>query len=597
MKNRFWIFMLGITILSLLFSVIFGSEIPWGNIKATCFSWPLAKVILYDISVGVFSSMVLVWCIDRIQLNMSEKEESKRRLIFYNKISPLLEEYYNFYLFLYIATRNTPVSPTSAVLKSLYQCKDELLKQVYDTEPFYKDGYYGDSVKWDLHMNFMQQHSDDPDAMKSTMEMSTSLPWYHCWNIEATKIYNGLSQVEKDFPTFIPNDLLEQIDNLLSLVQTQTNIVSFVEMRSLTPCIKEKVGIPMLPTKMFVDAYKLDETLRVLDVIMAYIENDSSIKLRERNLEFFNNRNTSPILGQACDKIPAKENANQQGKLFMKKIKNNENNKKRVSKAKHIFNAIFTNRPFQLSILCIGFFLISPVVNWAIKTDAFIFPNFLGFVTSENESSWIGFFGAIIGGVITLIGVAWTIKDQNKKRAEDIKDMSRPIIVSTKCDYEKLKNIMNDTSGTKVIECILPIKNAGKGILYNPALYNIDCKIDDVVIESVNPNIPILSHLDVNDSAQYDILTLLSPEILTILYDRLKGRGNTLTMKMYLYVGGNDMYGRTTITELRYCLDITFDSAQKIDLGLPMGNLTSRVLFEKKEIERVLKNRNYKYSL
>ena len=318
MKNKFWIFMLGITILSLLFSVIFGSEIPWGNIKATCFSWPLAKVILYDISVGVFSSMVLVWCIDRIQLNMSEKEESKRRLIFYNKISPLLEEYYNFYLFLYIATRNTPVSPTSAVLKSLYQCKDELLKQVYDTEPFYKDGYYGDSVKWDLHMNFMQQHSDDPDAMKSTMEMSTSLPWYHCWNIEATKIYNGLSQVEKDFPTFIPNDLLEQIDNLLSLVQTQTNIVSFVEMRSLKPCIKEKVGIPMLPTKMFVDAYKIDETLRVLDVIMAYIENDSSIKLRERNLEFFNNRNTSPILGQACDKIPAKENANQQGKLSLK---------------------------------------------------------------------------------------------------------------------------------------------------------------------------------------------------------------------------------------------------------------------------------------
>ena len=186
-----------------------------------------------------------------------------------------------------------------------------MIKQLYDTNPFYKDGYYGDSAKWDLQMNLMQQHSDDPEAMKKIMEMSTSLPWYQCWNIEATKIYNGLSQVERDFPTFFPNELLEQIDNLLSLVQAQTNIVNFVEMRSLTPRIKEEFGIPMLPTEMFVDAYKIEETLRVLDVIMAYIENDSSKKLRERSLEFFNDRNTSPTIGHTCDKKTFMENANQ----------------------------------------------------------------------------------------------------------------------------------------------------------------------------------------------------------------------------------------------------------------------------------------------
>lgn len=273
------------------------------------------------------------------------------------------------------------------------------------------------------------------------------------------------------------------------------------------------------------------------------------------------------------------------------------NNKRRTLKVKQIVYAIFANRLFKISVLCIGFFLISPVVNWAINTEAFIFPRFFGFVTSENESSWISFFGAIIGGVITLMGVAWTIIDQNKKRAEDMKDMSRPTIVSTKCDYEKEKNIKNDTSGTKVIECILPIKNAGNGILYNPTLYNIACKIDGILIESVNPDIPILSYLDVNESSQYDIMILLNPEMLQRLYDRLKGRGNTLTMKMILHVGGNDMYGRTMVTELLYCLDITFDSAKEIDLGIPTGNLTSRVLFDKNEIELVLKNRNYKYSL
>lgn len=272
------------------------------------------------------------------------------------------------------------------------------------------------------------------------------------------------------------------------------------------------------------------------------------------------------------------------------------NNKKQIFEVKRIMNAVSANGIFRISILCIFFFLISPIVNWIIKTEAFIFPQFFGFVTSENESSWIGFFGAIIGGVITLMGVAWTIIDQNKKRAEDLKDMSRPIIVSTKCDYEKVKNIKNDTSGAKVIECILPIKNAGNGILYNPTLYNIECKIDDVTIESVNPSIPILSHLDINDSAQYGIMILLNPEKLKKLYDRLKGRGNTLIMKMSLYVGGNDMYGRTAITELLYCLDITFDSEKEIDLGIPTGNLTSKVLFDKKKIAQIVNNRNHRYS-
>ena len=278
--------------------------------------------------------------------------------------------------------------------------------------------------------------------------------------------------------------------------------------------------------------------------------------------------------------------------------------KKRIHKVKRIANTvkrlvitIFTSGLFKALILCLAFFLIAPIVNWIIKLEALIFPKFFNFITSENESAWIGFLGAIIGGAITLIGVAWTIIDQNKKRAEDMKDMSRPIIVSTKCDYEKIKNIKNDTSGTKIIECILPVKNAGRGMLYNPTLYNIECKIDNVLIESFSLSIPRVSHLDISDSLQYDIMITLNPEMLQNLYDRLKGRGNTLTMKMTVHIGGNDMYGRTVITELLYSLNITFDSPQEIDLGITTGNLTSKVLFDKKEIERVKRSRNYKFSI
>ncbi len=35
---------------------------------------------------------------------------------------------------------------------------------------------------------------------------------------------------------------------------------------------------------------------------MAYIEKDSSKKLRERTLDFFNNRNACPKIGYSCEK-------------------------------------------------------------------------------------------------------------------------------------------------------------------------------------------------------------------------------------------------------------------------------------------------------
>lgn len=303
------------------------------------------------------------------------------------------------------------------------------------------------------------------------------------------------------------------------------------------------------------------------------------------------------MLYQPCGKIRVVFILNvikkQRGKVFMKKFISKI--KRVVLQVKHILNSIISSKVFKALILCIAFLLIPPVVNWTIRAEAPIFPSFFNFITSENESAWIGFLGAIIGGAITLIGVAWTIIDQNKKRAEDIKDMSRPIIVSTKCDYEKVKNIKNDTSGTKIIECILPVKNAGSGMLYNPNLYNIVCKIDDVLIESVNLSIPMASHLDINDSLRYDVMVSIKPEMLQKLYARLKGRGNTLILNMVLHIGGDDMYGRTTITELVYRLNIIFASEKEIELGITTGNLTSKVIFSKKDIDRVKRNRNYKY--
>ena len=56
-----------------------------------------------------------------------------------------------------------------------------------------------------------------------------------------------------------------------------------------------------MPVDFFIEAYQVEELLRILDEIMVYIENDSTIKLRARELKFFNERNVCPLIGHSCD--------------------------------------------------------------------------------------------------------------------------------------------------------------------------------------------------------------------------------------------------------------------------------------------------------
>ena len=300
MDKNFWRNMKIITLLTLILTLILGSDIPWKELQTICFSWAIAKNILYDISVGIFSSMILVWCIDRIQLSETERNETKQRLILYNKLAPILTKYYEFYLYLYIATRNKPVKNNDNVLESLYYCKEEFITQIYNTNPFYKDGYYGDSTKLKLQMTLMDANSGDPHALEQIKKMSINLPWYKCWCKDGTEFYNNISQIERDYISLFPNELLELLDRLLDIVGAQRYIDEFVEGKKLLEFSPRDIPMPQLPTDFFINAYKMEEVLMLLDEIMRYIENDSEIRLRKRELKFFNERNVCPSIGYSC---------------------------------------------------------------------------------------------------------------------------------------------------------------------------------------------------------------------------------------------------------------------------------------------------------
>ena len=210
--------------------ILFKSEIDFKNITMNHFSIDITKEILYDVSVGIFSAMILVWLIDEMSVRNEKREEKKRHLLVCRKLKPILNEYYEFYLKLYIATRKNAVLSNDKVLKSINSCKDQFIQQIREAEPFYKPGFYGDADKFSIQIRMMMNNAGNPEEI---MKMDTSLPWYQCWCKDSISFYDGVEQIEKMFIDFFPSDLINDLDELLELVKPLKGMVDFVEMKAL----------------------------------------------------------------------------------------------------------------------------------------------------------------------------------------------------------------------------------------------------------------------------------------------------------------------------------------------------------------------------
>ena len=98
-KIFFWLKIL-ITIGSGIGTVIIKSNIDWKHIFNNYFDLLLCKEIGYDLCVGIFSAMILVWFIDEINERIQNKENKKAnrilqqyieryKLFFYCVVTPI----------------------------------------------------------------------------------------------------------------------------------------------------------------------------------------------------------------------------------------------------------------------------------------------------------------------------------------------------------------------------------------------------------------------------------------------------------------------------------------------------------------------------
>ena len=251
---------------------------------------------------------------------------------------------------------------------------------------------------------------------------------------------------------------------------------------------------------------------------------------------------------------------------------------------------------FYIFLLGILWIVVPPFVSWMLKNDPLILPDFFGFVNSRNFDAWVGFYGNIIGGVITLIGVAWTIIDQNKKREMNMKDAFKPILIATSCTYEKIKDIKNE-KGSKVFECCIEYKNVGNGVLYNPAVIDVQYSIDNKEYGKLHMDLSVNNCIDIGSTASNTVMLELNPQVLNNILNDLKGRGDTVPLQITMYVGGKDMFGRDVVTKLFYESELILFSTDDIHLPLHGGTLTSKILFSSEEVKNIVLNASNKYNV
>jgi len=136
-----------LTILSLIGVILGKSTIDWHNILNNHIIYSYVKEICYDICVGIFSTMILVWFIDHINEYIQEKkskdDEAKKIKCFDRLLQLYIERYEIFY---YCVV--TPVSQrdyNNLLIPEEFKLKD--MKDLYNSTLLMSEGMFDTAIE------------------------------------------------------------------------------------------------------------------------------------------------------------------------------------------------------------------------------------------------------------------------------------------------------------------------------------------------------------------------------------------------------------------------------------------------------------------
>mgnify|MGYP004569890979 CR=1 FL=1 len=145
-KNFFW-WKIILTVISFILIILTKSNIDFRNITNNYFDIILAKEIAYDLSIGIFSALVLVWFIDEINDNIQEKIAEKKEVDAIMRADKIIQQYIKHYEKFYYCV-STPIGKrnfNNMILSVDFTLKD--IRDLYKTTTLMNDDLFTSSIE------------------------------------------------------------------------------------------------------------------------------------------------------------------------------------------------------------------------------------------------------------------------------------------------------------------------------------------------------------------------------------------------------------------------------------------------------------------
>lgn len=153
-KRGFFILKLVITGISFICVFFFKSRIDWSNLSNNCINPLYVREIIYDLAIGVFSAMILVWFIDEIGNRLQEKRSIEKEKMALKRFDRVLQKYIEKYTLAFYCVA-TPIETREfddVFMSDAFNLKD--MRDLHRTTMIVKEKLSGGSVESFLQIEY-----------------------------------------------------------------------------------------------------------------------------------------------------------------------------------------------------------------------------------------------------------------------------------------------------------------------------------------------------------------------------------------------------------------------------------------------------------
>ena len=145
-KRLFLISKIALTAISLISIIALKSNIDWTNLLNNAVNIAIAKEIAYDIAIGVFSAMILVWFIDEIGNHIKEQQSRQKEITVIKRFNKVLQRYIEQYVTMYycVSTPLTNRNFDKIKMSDAFTLKD--MRDLHHTSLLVKEGITNGAV-------------------------------------------------------------------------------------------------------------------------------------------------------------------------------------------------------------------------------------------------------------------------------------------------------------------------------------------------------------------------------------------------------------------------------------------------------------------